>query len=71
MRRRQRRGLARALEKLQKRIDDGRLKNRDKILESVGRLKGRYPKARPFVTITVAKTKSGEVELDLASGQVP
>jgi hypothetical protein len=57
IRRRQRRGLARALEKLKKRIEDGRLKSRDKILESVGRLKGRYPKARPFVTITVAKTK--------------
>jgi transposase len=57
IRRRQRRGLARALEKLKKRIDDGRLKNRDKILESVGRLKGRFPKARPFVAITVAKTE--------------
>jgi len=57
IRRRQRRGLARALEKLQKRIAAGRLKNRDKILESVGRLKGRYPKARPFATITVTKTK--------------
>ena len=57
MRRRQRRGLARALEKLKKRIDEGRLKDRDKILESVGRLKGRFPKARPFVAITVAKTE--------------
>jgi transposase len=45
IRRRQRRGLARALEKLQKRIEEGRLKNRDTILESVGRLKGRFPKA--------------------------
>ena len=61
IRRRQRRGLARALEKLKKRIDDARLKNRDKILESVGRLKGRFPKARPFVTITVAKTKAAEL----------
>lgn len=57
IRRRQRRGLARALEKLQKRIADGRLKSRDKILESVGRLKGRFPKARPFVTITVTKAQ--------------
>lgn len=57
IRRRQRRGLARALEKLQKRIQGGRLKSRDKILEGVGRLKGRFPKARPFVTITVAKTR--------------
>jgi transposase len=57
IRRRQRRGLAQALEKLRKRITDGRLKSRDKILESVGRLKGRFPKARPFVTITVAKAR--------------
>ena len=57
IRRRQRRGLARALEKLQKRIGDGRLKVRDKILEGVGRLKGRFPKARPFVTVTVAKAR--------------
>jgi transposase len=56
IRRRRRRGLARALKKLQNRIEDGRLKNRDKILESLGRLKGRFPKARPFVTITVAKS---------------
>jgi transposase len=55
IRRRQRRGLARGLKKLRDRIEGGRLKDRDKILESVGRLKGRFPKARPFVTITVAK----------------
>jgi transposase len=59
--RRQRRGLARALEKLKQRIDDGRLKNRDKILESVGRLKGRFPKGRPLVTITVAKTEPAKL----------
>jgi transposase len=58
IRRRQRRGLARALKKLRDRIEGGRLKNRDKILESVGRLKGRFPKARPFVTITVAKASA-------------
>jgi hypothetical protein len=57
IRRRQRRGLARGLEKLRKRIEDGRLKKRDKILESIGRLKGRFPKARPYVTITVTKAK--------------
>jgi hypothetical protein len=56
IRRRQRHGLAKGLKKLKKRVDEGRLKNRDKICESVGRLKGRYPKARPLVTITVAKT---------------
>lgn len=54
MRRRQRRGLAQALRKLHAHIAAGRLKQRDKILERIGRLKGRYPKACPFVTITVA-----------------
>ena len=57
IRRRQRRGLTRALGKLRRQVEDGRLKDRDKILERVGRLKGRFPKARPFVTITVAKAK--------------
>ena len=54
IRRRQRRGLARALRKLHAQIAAGRLKQRDKILERLGRLKARYPKACPFVTITVA-----------------
>jgi hypothetical protein len=56
MRRRQRRGLAKALRNLRQRVEKGRLKDRDKILECVGGLKGRFPKARAFVTITVAKT---------------
>ncbi len=54
IRRRQRRGLAKALQKLKQRIEGGRLKQRDKILECVGTIKGRFPKARIFVTITVA-----------------
>jgi hypothetical protein len=57
IRRRQRRGLAKALNKLRQRIDNGRLKDRDKVLECIGRLKGRFPKATPFVTITIAKTR--------------
>src|SRR5271154_4494297 len=61
IRRRQRRGLARGLEKLRKRIENGRLKDRDKILESLGSLKGRFPKARPFVTITVAKSNAAKL----------
>jgi transposase len=44
-----------ALQKLKQRIEAGRLKRRDKILECVGTIKGRFPKARIFVTITVAK----------------
>src|SRR5262245_54502723 len=54
MRRRQRRALARALRQLHAQIAAGRLKQRDKILERVGRLKARYPKACPFVTIMIA-----------------
>ena len=54
IRRRQRRGLAAALKKLHSRVAAGRLKNRDKILEAVGRLKERFPKGCPFVTITIS-----------------
>jgi transposase len=55
MRRRQRRGLAEGLRKLQARVAQGKLKNRDKVVEHLGRLQERYPKARTFVTVTVAK----------------
>jgi len=55
IRRRQRRALARALRKLQQTVAAGRLKSRDTILERIGRLKGKYPKGKPFVTITVTK----------------
>jgi transposase len=55
MRRRQRRGLATGLRKLQARVAKGNLKDRDTILERVGRLQERYPKARGFVTVAVAK----------------
>jgi transposase len=54
MRRRQRRGLAKALKKLHRRVSTGRLKKRDKILEAIGRLKARFPKAHRFVTTNVA-----------------
>jgi Transposase DDE domain len=53
IRRRQRRGLAKALQQLHERVSKGHLKKRDQILEAVGRLKERFPKARSFVTITV------------------
>ena len=55
IRRRQRRALARGLRQLQQTVAKGRLKSRDKILERIGRLKGKYPKATPFVTLTVRK----------------
>jgi len=53
MRRRQRRGLATALKKLHGRVRSGRLKKRDKILEAIGRLKARFPKAHRFVTTSL------------------
>ena len=53
IRRRQRRGLARDLKKLQSRVAQGRLKKRDKIAEAIGKLKERYPKARGFVEISI------------------
>jgi transposase len=56
MRRRQRRPFAKALKKLKQRVAEGRLKKRDKILEAIGRLKARYPKAHSFVTISVSDT---------------
>jgi transposase len=57
IRRRQRRGLAKALKKLQARVAKGRLKKRDKIVEAIGRLKGRYPKACPFVSLCVSSNQ--------------
>jgi transposase len=54
MRRRQRRAFAKGLKKLKDRVAQGRLKQRDKIVEAIGRLKGRYPKAHPFVDIHVS-----------------
>jgi transposase len=61
MRRKQRRALAKALSKLHKRVAAGKLKNRDKILEALGRLQGRYPKACPFVSMTVTATTKPEL----------
>jgi transposase len=54
MRRRQRRALAAAIRRLHARVAKGRLKKRDKIAEAIGRLKGRFPKATPFVNLTVS-----------------
>jgi len=61
IRRRQRRGLADGLGKLQARVASGALKNRDKILECVGRLYERFPKARTFVTVAVANKGKGKL----------
>jgi len=62
IRRRQRRGLERDLRKLWTLVDSGKLKKRDKILERVGRLKERFPKARPFVEINVTRTKQPSLQ---------
>src|SRR5207245_2074706 len=43
------------------RIEAGRLKDRDKIVERIGRLKERFPKACAFVTITVTKRQRAEL----------
>lgn len=56
IRRRQRRGLAKDLKKLQARVAKGRLKKRDKIAEAIGKLKERYPKARGFADIAVSNS---------------
>jgi transposase len=61
IRRKQRRGFAKALRKLQQRVAGGKLKKRDKILEALGRLKARYPKACPFATVTVTATAAPEL----------
>jgi len=61
IRRKQRRGFAKALRKLQQRVASGKLKNRDKILEALGRIKARYPKACPFATVTVTATTAPEL----------
>jgi len=67
IRRRQRRPLAAALRRLQARIAKGRLKKRDKILEAIGRLKGRYPKAARFVKLTVSDNPlSLQIQWDVA-----
>jgi transposase len=62
MRRKQRRGLAKAVRQLHQRVAAGRLKQRDKILEAVGRIQARYPKARPFVSLTVTSGKKPELQ---------
>ena len=70
IRRRQRRGLASDLKKLCALVDAGKLKKRDKILERVGRLKERYPKARGFVQINVTSGKTAPAGMVLGSSEV-
>jgi hypothetical protein len=62
IRRRQRRGLKRALQRLQQTIASGRLKKRDIILERLGRLKERFPKAVPFVSWSVSQGRRVQLQ---------
>src|SRR6266481_999718 len=62
IRRRQRRGLASDLQKLCAVVDAGKRKKRDQILERIGRLKERDPKARGLVQINVTSTKRPRLE---------
>jgi transposase len=57
MRRRQLLHLHAGLKKLQRRIATGRLKNRDKMLEALGRLKGTCPKARLLLDLAALPQK--------------
>jgi transposase len=61
MRRRQLLGLHRSLRSLQKRVEKGRLKQRDKVIEQVGCLKGRYWQAARLVKIAVDEGESPHV----------
>jgi transposase len=62
IRRRQRHRLKGDLQKLHSRIAAGRLKKRDTILQRLGRLKERYPKAIPFVQFTVSHGERPQLE---------
>ena len=53
IRRRQRRPMMQKLRRLRDRVSKGRLKDRDKILEAVGRIKAAAPKAQKFIHIQV------------------
>jgi transposase len=64
IRRRQRRPLAAAIRRLQARIAKGRLKNRDKMSEAIGRLKGRFPKAAPFVNLTLRSEEPTSLQVE-------
>jgi len=60
MRKRQLLGLHRDLRKLAHTVAAGRLKNADKAVERVGRLRERWPAASRFVSVTVDRDASGQ-----------
>jgi len=52
-------GLHKDLKGLSKRVSDGRLKDADKVLESVGRFRERWPAASKFVRVEVERDRDG------------
>jgi len=62
IRKRQLLGMHRALERLAKRVRQGGLKERDEVLEQVGRLKERFPQAARLAKITIARRGNPQVE---------
>jgi hypothetical protein len=59
MRKRQLRGLHQDLRKLARSVSAGRLKNADKAVERVGRLRERWPAASRFASIDVTRDSAG------------
>jgi transposase len=60
IRKRQLLGLHRDLRKLANRVSVGRLKNADRVLENVGRLRERWPTASRFVDVNVERNEAGQ-----------
>jgi transposase len=60
IRRRQLLGLHRDLRKLASRVSAGRLKNADKVLETIGRFRERWPAASRFVFVDVGRDEGGQ-----------
>jgi transposase len=60
IRKRQLLGLHRDLRKLAKRVSAGRLKNADKVLETIGRFRERWPAASRFVFVGVGRDEGGQ-----------
>ena len=72
IRKRQLLGLHGDLTRLAHRVSAGRLKNTDKVLESVGRFRERWPAASRFVDVDVKRDKAGTttaVSVELSEGQ--
>ncbi len=60
IRKRQLLGLHRDLRKLASRVSGGRLKNADKVLETIGRFRERWPAASRFVSVDVGRDEGGQ-----------